>query len=58
MILSETVALLDNKDGVLILDGDSWEVTEGGHTGIPLYSIVSPPEYTKVRHLHPKQPPC
>jgi hypothetical protein len=36
MFLSETVALLEIKDGVLILDGDSWEVTEGGHTGILL----------------------
>ena len=44
MILSEAAALLDIKDGVLILDGDSWEVTEGGRSGILLYSIVRPPD--------------
>jgi len=42
MFRSETVALLEIKDGVLILDGDSWEVTEGGLNGILLYSIVRP----------------
>jgi hypothetical protein len=41
MILSKAVTLLDIKDGVLILDGDSWEVSEGGPTWIPLYSIVN-----------------
>ena len=44
MILSEIVALLETNDAELILDGDSWEVTEGGPTGKLLCSIVKPPD--------------